>query len=65
MEDKVMNYKERVKKYLDYCEFRKKLDWNTLKAYRIDLRQFFDYAQEDIPDKNKIEDYIKDISKKQ
>lgn len=40
-----MSYKERVKKYLEYCEFRKELDWNTLKAY---LRQFFDYAQEDV-----------------
>ena len=64
MEDKVMNYKEQVKKYLDYCEFRKELDWNTLKAYRIDLRQFFDYAQEDIPDKNKIEDYITELHKR-
>ena len=59
-----MNYKEQVKKYLDYCEFRKELDWNTLKAYRIDLRQFFDYAQEDIPDKNKIEDYITELHKR-
>ena len=64
MEDKVMNYKEQVKKYLEYCEFRKELDWNTLKAYRIDLRQFFDYAQEDIPDKHKIEDYITELHKK-
>lgn len=59
-----MNYKEQVKKYLDYCEFRKELDWNTLKAYRIDLKQFFDYAQEDVPDKNKIEDYITELHKK-
>ena len=35
-----MNYREQVEKYLEYCEFRKELDWNTLKAYRIDLRQF-------------------------
>ena len=37
------------KKYLEYCEFRKELDWNTLKAYRIDLKQFFEYTQEDMP----------------
>ena len=59
-----MNYKEQVKKYLDYCEFRKELDWNTLKAYRIDLKQFFDYAQEDVPDKKKIEEYITELHKK-
>ena len=64
MEDSEMNYKEQVKKYLDYCEFRKELDWNTLKAYRIDLKQFFDYAQEDVPDKNKIEEYITELHKK-
>ena len=40
MEDSRMNYKDQVKKYLEYCEYRKELDWNTLKAYRIDLRQF-------------------------
>ena len=45
-----MNYKDQVKKYLEYCEYRKELDWNTLKAYRIDLRQFFEFAQEDVPD---------------
>ena len=26
--------------YLEYCEFQKRLDKKTLKAYRIDLRQF-------------------------
>lgn len=59
-----MSYKEQVKKYLEYCEFRKELDWNTLKAYRIDLRQFFEYTREDIPDKEKIEDYITELHKK-
>ena len=44
MEDSRMNYKDQVKKYLEYCEYRKELDWNTLKAYRIDLRQFFEFA---------------------
>lgn len=53
-----------VRKYLEYCEFRKELDSNTLKAYRIDLKQFFDYAQEDVPDKKKIEEYITELHKK-
>lgn len=65
MEDnKKMRFKEQIKKYLEYCEFRKELDCNTLKAYKIDLRQFFEYTQEDMPDKNKIEDYITQLHKK-
>ena len=63
VEDKSMCYKEQVKKYLEYCEFRKELDWNTLKAYRIDLKQFFEYVQEDMPEKNKIEEYITELHK--
>ncbi|MDY2997512.1 MAG: tyrosine-type recombinase/integrase [Faecalimonas sp.] len=59
-----MNYVEQVKKYLEYCEFRKKLDWNTLKAYKIDLKQFFEYVMADTPSKEKIEDYITDLHKK-
>ena len=59
-----MCYKDQVKKYLEYCEFRKELDWNTLKAYRIDLKQFFEYVQEDMPQKSRIEEYITELHKK-
>ena len=59
-----MNYTEQVGKYLEYCEFRKELDWNTLKAYSIDLKQFFEYTMEDIPGKEKIEGYITELHKK-
>lgn len=59
-----MNYIEQVRKYLEYCEFRKELDGNTLKAYKIDLKQFFEYTMEDIPGKEKIEDYITELHKK-
>lgn len=31
-----------VKNYLEYCTTQKRLDKKTLKAYRIDLRQFFE-----------------------
>lgn len=31
-----------VKNYLEYCTAQKRLDEKTLKAYRIDLRQFFE-----------------------
>ena len=59
-----MNHVEQVGKYLEYCEFIKGLDRNTLKAYRIDLKQFFKYVMEDIPGKEKIEDYITELHKK-
>lgn len=29
-----------IQEYLTYCEVQKRLDEKTLKAYRIDLRQF-------------------------
>lgn len=32
--------KDYIKQYLDYCQRQKRLDKKTLKAYRIDLRQF-------------------------
>lgn len=58
-----MHYNEQLGQYLEYCKFRKELDANTLKAYRIDLRQFFEYTKEDIPQRNKIEEYITDLHK--
>lgn len=37
--------------YLEYCQYQKRLDAKTLKAYRIDLKQFHDYTPStDIPD---------------
>lgn len=59
-----MDYKEQVRKYLEYCKYRKELDGNTMKAYKIDLRQFFEFSQEDMPKKSKIEDYITELHKK-
>lgn len=34
------NLQTHIKKYLEYCEYQKRLDKKTLKAYRIDLKQF-------------------------
>ncbi len=34
-----------VAEYIEYCEYRKRLDRKTLKAYRIDLGQYADYLQ--------------------
>ena len=53
-----MNLQEKVKPYLEYCTYRKELDAKTVKAYRIDLTQFFSYVQSTEPEKETIEQYI-------
>lgn len=63
MEDPFMNLQEKVAGYLDYCKFRKELDRNTLKAYKIDLRQFFEQVGTGIPSKEMIEEYITNLHK--
>lgn len=40
----MMNFNDYVTEYLDYCKKRKRLDGKTLKAYRIDLAQYGEYA---------------------
>lgn len=35
-----------LESYLKYCHFHKELSAKTLKAYRIDLKQFYDFAIE-------------------
>ena len=45
-------------------EYRKQLDQKTLKAYRIDLRQFFEYVGVDEPKKERIEAYITQLHQK-
>lgn len=35
---------EYIAEYLEYCKYRKRLDPKTLKAYRIDLRQYHDFS---------------------
>ena len=37
---------EFVHEYMEFCETQKRLDWKTLKAYRIDLRQLLEYLEE-------------------
>lgn len=53
-----MKVREHVTLYLEYCKYRKELDDKTVKAYRIDLRQFFEYIELDEPQKANIENYI-------
>lgn len=58
-----MRLEDKLAAYLEYCEYRKELDRKTLKAYRIDLRQYFEYVCVDEPDKEKIEEYVTHLHK--
>lgn len=55
---------ERVESYLEYCKFRKELDGKTLKAYKIDLKQYFAFVSNGNPQKDEIEKYITELHKK-
>lgn len=63
-----MRRKENVKNYLEYyfeyCQYRKELDLKTLKAYKIDLKQFFTFPGIENPEKKEIEQYITCLHKK-
>ena len=41
----MLNYTQLTKHYLEYCQYQKKLDEKTLKAYRIDITQFQIYMK--------------------
>lgn len=56
-----MTIRNRITEYLKFCQFRKELDEKTLKAYRIDLRQFFDFCSSADPCREKIEEYITEL----
>ena len=58
-----MRLEDKLAAYLEYCEYRKELDRKTLKAYRIDLRQYFEYICVDEPDKEKMEEYVTHLHK--
>lgn len=52
--------------YLEYCQYRKRLDNKTLKAYRIDLTQYSAYALE-LPHcfaKDTVDSYITGLHKR-
>lgn len=59
-----MSEKKYLECYLEYCQYRKELDAKTLKAYRIDLRQFFDACPSNEPGKEEIEQFITELHKK-
>lgn len=47
-----------IKDYLFDCQYRKALDWKTIKAYRIDLRQYANFVKEQYMDRQTISTYI-------
>lgn len=54
-----------ISEYIEYCEYRKRLDSKTLKAYKIDLKQF-DIFCTDLSDcfaKNVVDDFITNLHK--
>lgn len=59
-----MRLQDKLVPYLEYCTYRKELDQKTVKAYRIDLNQYFTFVACEEPDKEKIEEYITELHKK-
>ena len=54
-----------IAEYIEYCKYRKRLDSKTLKAYKIDLKQYEDFCT-DLPDcfaKGAVDDFITNLHK--
>lgn len=58
------NLEMNVRSYLEYCEVQKRLDGKTLKAYRIDLRQFLEQMVDTEITVDLLEDYIGKLHEK-
>ena len=60
--------KEELKKYLETyyedCLLRKRLSDKTLRAYKIDLKQYINFIDDSIEDTKTIKDYIHFLNKK-
>lgn len=52
-----------ITEYLSYCEYRKRLNFKTLKAYRIDLNQYSTFCDSSLDSlsKNTIDLYITEL----
>ena len=48
--------------YLETNEYEKQLSPDTIKAYRIDLRQFLDFTGDKWADKDMLNQYIKHLN---
>lgn len=57
--------KDYISEYLNYCEYRKQLNFKTIKAYKVDLNQYNSFCQ-DISDpfsKKTVDSYITELFK--
>ncbi len=54
-----------ITEYIEYCEYRKRLDSKTLKAYRIDLKQYevFCTGLSDFFEKSVVDNFITNLHK--
>lgn len=54
-----------IAEYIEYCEYRKRLDFKTLKAYKIDLKQFEDFCTDfsDCFTKGVVDDFVTSLHK--
>ena len=59
-----MNKEKMIEKYFKDCILRKRLNGKTIKAYRIDLDQFFKYVGDSFVDLDKVNEYIYYINTK-
>lgn len=59
-----MNKEKTINDYFIDCVSRKRLNEKTIKAYRIDLKQFFDYMDDNLEDSDEITEYIYQLNKK-
>ena len=54
-----------ISEYIEYCKYRKRLDFKTLKAYKIDLKQYTDYCSDlsDCFGKDVVDTFITSLHK--
>ncbi len=59
-------FNNHIAEYLEYCEYRKRLNAKTLKAYRIDLKQYELFCSDttDCTSKNTVDRFITDLHKR-
>lgn len=56
--------KNYVENYLEDCILRKRLNQKTVRAYRIDLKQYFEFIGTSLDDSKKINEYIHYLNQK-